>query len=328
MPHNGLSLCGGREMMVARLLSLEEAEKHRGYDRNDDSKYGQSQSSKYSRDDSSWTSSNAGRRESSLGTEPSGSVGWDQHSEEMIQVHGKGSAAALAPTLVIPQPELKPFTSKKGKSEPVLPASKWNREDDGSDEDAKASQGLGLSYSSSGSENAGGMEKVDDADMVTDAVFHHDSSMSEEHRKKLRRIEVAVMEYRESLEERGIRNSEEIEKKVAVHRKRLQSEFGLLDSAEGNIRQSSQKVERKERHEDTRDSSRKRHRSPSHSPQRKSSVRDREKEKKRETDATKDRNRHRDRSKSHETDGERTRDHGKSRSRERDDQDRDRRRKG
>ncbi|KAJ0965813.1 hypothetical protein J5N97_026951 [Dioscorea zingiberensis] len=303
MPHNGLSLCGGREMMVARLLSLEEAEKHRGYDRNDDSKYGQSQSSKYSRDDSSWTSSNAGRRESSLGTEPSGSVGWDQHSEEMIQVHGKGSAAALAPTLVIPQPELKPFTSKKGKSEPVLPASKWNPE------------------------NAGGMEKVDDADMVTDAVFHHDSSMSEEHRKKLRRLEVAVMEYRESLEERGIRNSEEIEKKVAVHRKRLQSEFGLLDSAEGNIKQSSQKVERKERHVDTRDSSRKRHRSPSDSPQRKSSVRDREKEKKRETDATKDRNRHRDRSKSHETDGERTRDHGKSRSRERDDQDRDRRRK-
>lgn len=41
-----------------------------------------------------------------------------------------------------------------------------------------------------------------------------------------------MIEYRESLEERGIRSSEEIERKVASYRRRLQSEFGLSDSAE------------------------------------------------------------------------------------------------
>ncbi|KAJ0965763.1 hypothetical protein J5N97_026901 [Dioscorea zingiberensis] len=95
---------GESRQKPSRLLSLEEAEKHRGYDRNDDSKYGQSQSSKYSRDDSSWTSSNAGREGVQSWNRTIRFAGWDQHSEEMIQVHGKGSAAALAPTLVIPQP--------------------------------------------------------------------------------------------------------------------------------------------------------------------------------------------------------------------------------
>ena len=51
-------------------------------------------------------------------------------------------------------------------------------------------------------------------------------------RQKLRRLEVALIEYRESLEERGIKSSEEIERKVATHRKRLRSEYGLLDSNE------------------------------------------------------------------------------------------------
>lgn len=38
------------------------------------------------------------------------------------------------------------------------------------------------------------------------------------------------MEYRESLEEQGCRSKDEIEKKVVIHRRRLQSEFGLSDS--------------------------------------------------------------------------------------------------
>lgn len=50
------------------------------------------------------------------------------------------------------------------------------------------------------------------------------------HRQKLRRLEVALIEYRESLEERGIKSSDEIERKVAIRRKQLQSEYGLLDS--------------------------------------------------------------------------------------------------
>lgn len=48
----------------------------------------------------------------------------------------------------------------------------------------------------------------------------------------MRRLEVALLEYRESLEERGISSPEEIERKVAIHRKRLESEYGLSDSSE------------------------------------------------------------------------------------------------
>lgn len=57
-------------------------------------------------------------------------------------------------------------------------------------------------------------------------------SMGLLYRQKLRRLEVALIEYRESLEERGIKNLEEIDRKVAMHRKRLQAEFGLSDSGE------------------------------------------------------------------------------------------------
>lgn len=52
------------------------------------------------------------------------------------------------------------------------------------------------------------------------------------YRQKLRLLEATLIEYRESLEERGIKNPEEIERKVAIHRKRLESEFGLSDSIE------------------------------------------------------------------------------------------------
>lgn len=53
-----------------------------------------------------------------------------------------------------------------------------------------------------------------------------------DYRQKLRRLEATLIEYRESLEERGIKNPEEIERKVAIHRKRLESEYGLSDSNE------------------------------------------------------------------------------------------------
>ncbi|XP_058067745.1 protein RRC1-like isoform X2 [Magnolia sinica] len=321
--HNGLSLCGGREMMVARLLNLEEAERQRGYERDDDMRLGQSHSnsSKYSRDE------NVSRRETNLGMEPLASSGWNRYGDEVLESHGKGSAAPLGSTLTIPQPELKAFTKNKGKSEPVLPVSKWAREDDASDdEDRKGARGLGLSYSSSGSENANdGPFKADEQEVTTDSSIptHPDSGMNEEQRQKLRRLEVAVMEYRESLEERGIRSSEEIEKKVAMHRRRLQSEYGLLDSNEdvsGNSKHTAQRtsLERKERHDEGRDSSRKRHRSRSRSPQRKS--RDRE----RENEGDKDRDKHRDRDRGHDPESEKgRREREKSGSRERDDPDRD-----
>lgn len=40
------------------------------------------------------------------------------------------------------------------------------------------------------------------------------------------------MEFRESLEEQGYQSKDEIEKKIAIHRRQLQSQFGLSDSAD------------------------------------------------------------------------------------------------
>ncbi|RWR96892.1 protein RRC1-like protein isoform X2 [Cinnamomum micranthum f. kanehirae] len=335
--HNGLSLCGGREMMVARLLSLEEAENLSRYEREDDRKYGQSHSNpiKYSRDESIWNASNASSRENELGLEPAGSSGWNRYGDEAAKSQDKGFAAPLAQTITIRQPELQAF-SKKREFDPILPASKWAREDDGTDDERKDAHGLGLSYSSSGSENAGGGPgKADEQEVGTDTTVptYPDSSTSEEHRQKLRRLEVSVIEYRETLEERGIRSSEEIERKVASYRRRLQSEFGLsysVEDVQGNKHVAQRtSLERKDKHDESRDSSRKRHRSHSgsRSPQRKSSIRDRD----RDTDGDRDRDRHRDRAR--EADSRRGKEREKSGSRERNDhdksreRDRDRRRK-
>ncbi|KAK3038192.1 hypothetical protein RJ639_030299 [Escallonia herrerae] len=317
--HNGLSLVGGRETMVARLLYLEEAEKQRGFELNDDLKYAQSNpTGRFP----------SGQKETSSGLESMGLSVWSRYGDDEMPSQGKGSVP-LAPTISIPQPGLKAFT----KNVPVLPASKWAREDDESDDEQKRSaRDLGLSYSSSGSENAGdGLSKVEEIEPATDASTPVclDSGMNEEQRQKLRQLEVALMEYRESLEDRGVRSLEEIERKVSIHRKRLQSEYGLFDSlveASGKKRSS---LERRDRMDDFRESSRKRHRSQSgsESPQRKSSGRDKEKE----TEADRDRERHcdrdRDRAREPENDRGRDRDWERDRetsgSREREDHERD-----
>ncbi|KAG8636425.1 hypothetical protein MANES_16G131000v8 [Manihot esculenta] len=318
--HNGLSLIGGREIMVARLLSLEEAEKQRGYELDNDLKFSQSHSStrKFS----------SGHGETYVESEPEGLSGRDLYGEDGMQSQSRDSAS-LATTLPIPQPELKAFT-KKEKNDPVLPVSKWARDDDDSyDEQKKSARDLGLSYSSSGSENAGDDPgKADDEmEFGTDASIsmQPDVGMNEEQRQKLRRLEGALIEYRESLEERGIKSAEEIEKKVAIHRKWLQSEYGLFDSPHdipGNSKRKSS--ERKDRRDDSRESSRKRHRSQSRSqsPQRKTSTRDKEWG----NDSDRERERHRDRDRPHDLESERwERDHHeKSGSKERDDHDRER----
>uniref|UniRef100_A0A1D1YSZ1 U2 snRNP-associated SURP motif-containing protein n=2 Tax=Anthurium amnicola TaxID=1678845 RepID=A0A1D1YSZ1_9ARAE len=311
--HNGLSLCGGREMMVARLLYLEEAEKQRVYDHEDDVRYGQSH--KHSREDSGWSANFTGRRGDNI-EEPMATSGRNRHGEEMVKSDVQGSATELVGTLAIPHPELRTFTSKKEKFEPIFPVSKWAEDDASDEEDKRVSKDLGLGYSSSGSENADGHGKVDEAVAASDSfipAYTHTDIMTEEHRQKLRRLEVAVMEYREFLEEQGIKNSEEIEKKVAVHRRRLKSEFGLADSSEdarGASRHSSQRssLERKERRDDARDSSRKRHRSQSlsDSPVKKS-VREREREgdtSRREKSGSRDRDDH-EKERSKERDGDR-----------------------
>lgn len=48
-------------------------------------------------------------------------------------------------------------------------------------------------------------------------------------RQKFRHVEVALIEYRESLEERDIKSPEEIERKVEIRRRQLLSEYRLLD---------------------------------------------------------------------------------------------------
>ncbi|KAJ6743831.1 RNA PROCESSING PROTEIN [Salix viminalis] len=121
-----------------------------------------------------------------------------------------------------------------------------------------------------------------------------------------------------------LKSLEEIESKVAIHRKWLESKYGLTSSNEdvtGNKRISS---ERRDRHDDNHESSRKRHRSESRSksPQRKLSLRDMV----RGHDSDKDRERHRERDRGHNLESER-RDQDrreKSGSKERDDHDRGR----
>ncbi|XP_022638607.1 protein RRC1 isoform X4 [Vigna radiata var. radiata] len=308
--HNGLSLVGGREMMVARLLSLEEAEKQRGYELDDELKYAHNQvsSGKYS----------SNRQETSAEPEPVGLSSWNHYGDEDLPSQSR-SSVSLASTLPIQQPELKAFT-KKEKSDPVLPASKWAREDDESDdEQRRGGKNLGLSYSSSGSDNVDdGLIKADESESAAGTSFpaHAESGMNEEQRQKLRRLEVALIEYRESLEERGIKNLEEIDKKVESHRKRLQAEYGLSDSGEDG--KTGKTTEKRDRH----DVSRKRHRSrsPSDSPQPKLSGKDKD----REHDLERDRDRQRDRSYDIDIERGKDRHREKSGSRERDDHDKDR----
>ncbi|KAL0738585.1 hypothetical protein Bca4012_014795 [Brassica carinata] len=286
--HNGLSLVGGRVVMVARLLSLEDTEKQRGYEAVDEI-------SKYQQDHSTWE---GGKNEREV------------IRNSYVEVQMKEPM-----TTSIPQPELKAFVEKE-KSDLILPASKWAREDDEADDVQEKSY-------SPGSDNTGGITfKVDDEDLKgNDCVrAQPDNGLDEEQRQKLRRIEVALIEYREALEEQGMKNSEETERKVEIHRKKLEVDFGLSGSNEGNRNQKSI-VERKERHEDSRQSSKKRHRGETHSqsPPRKSLTRERD----HDLDRDMDRGRLRDRERQHDLNRDRDR-REKSSSHDRDDRGRSR----
>jgi U2-associated protein SR140 len=282
--------------MVARLLNLEEAEKERVYEKDVEVKYAQGEQHKTGREDSGLNAPSASR----FGETPNGD-GLDVSRNNMGTAKGRSRESASA--------ELESFPSKKPKYDPVLPASKWSREDDISDdEDRKGGRGLGLSYSSGS--DAGDLGKADTSEVSTDHTSHHqDTIVDEEHRQKLRQIEISVMQYRESLEEQGIRNMDEIERKVASHRRHLQSEYGLSTSTDGaNSRRSSERtsLERKEKHDNAHDYARKRRRSQSRSrsPPRKSQERDR------------DHNRSRDRSHGNDVGRDRVRDKSTSRGRD------------
>ncbi|XP_039025870.1 protein RRC1-like [Hibiscus syriacus] len=311
--HNGLSLVGGREIMVARLISLEDAEKQRNYELDDELKLRSSSSRHLS-----------GHRDANAEPESLGLSEWTRYREDEIHSERKVSVP-LAETFPVPHPELKAFT-KKDKIDPVLPASKWAREDHDSDDEENRSTRL-----SSGSENAGDdPSKADELEFGTrvNTPASSESAINEEQRQKLRRLEVALIEYRESLEEWGIKNAEDIERRVTVHRKRLESEYGLSDSGDGKFARN-----RRDGRDGALDSARKRHHSESRSesPPLKSSDRKRDSENssEKEQERHRDRGRDRDRGRSHDPESERGRDReraylDKSGSRERDEHGRDR----
>ncbi|KAL3500291.1 hypothetical protein ACH5RR_039384 [Cinchona calisaya] len=314
--HNGLSLVGGREMMVARLLYLEEAERQRVYEVDDELKYAQSQSNsaRYP----------SGTKKTSGDTDPMGLSGWNNYEVEM-QLKRKGDVASLQEN---PIGHELPSYSNEGKNDLILPASKWAREEDeGDDEQTRSPRDLGLTYSSSGSENAGdGLGKSEEPEFANDVSksSHSETGLNEEQRQKLRHVEVELIKYREYLEEQSIKSLDEIEREVEIRRRRLLSEYGLLDVNEDASGKKTSSLERKNRRDDLREPSRKRHRSRSrsNSPQRKSSSKDRN----RDSDINRNRERRQERERhglESERGRDRERDREKSGSRERDDHDRD-----
>lgn len=236
--HNGLSTRGGREVMVARLLSLEEAEKQKNQEQDDETLGMQGYSvlgkgnagregdqvfrgkgeERWS-SSGGWTEVGSGWREVSrsdrehaaepengndapsarrrivenasylAGQWPQYEGDDDRDSRVSAQKQGKlmdpgGTFGALPTTLSLPTPELKSFT-KAERGDPLLPASKWAREDDASDDDKQASKGLGLGYSSSGSDEifatSPNVDKQENrADSAAGAA--NDSSLDEERR--------------------------------------------------------------------------------------------------------------------------------------------------
>lgn len=175
--HNGLSLCGGREIMVARLLNLEEAERQRGYDPKDELRFRHRETGRFAGDNCNLDIDNDSSREV---REPLAAFGRNVHCEEAIEVYNISSSVDLVPSLVIPQSEMRAFTDQNEKSEHLLPVSKWARDDNSEDEDNKESQGLALSYSSSSSENGNfNHAKAAEPGVMTQS---DGSGISEEHR--------------------------------------------------------------------------------------------------------------------------------------------------
>lgn len=120
---------------------------------------------------------------------------------------------------------------------PILQALKWTYEDDGTDaEDKPEIEKLSLNYSSSGSDD---MFESSGNDMEREAIVESYSTtiggsrMDEACRQNLFQLEALIIEYHESLEERGTTSVEEIERKFSAHRKRLEVEYGLMDYLNG-----------------------------------------------------------------------------------------------
>lgn len=220
--HNGLSTRGGREVMVARLLSLEEAEKQKNQEQEEDTRAAQGYlkpSIAAAKDVSDIGTKGRGEETRGARTELGG--GWREvsrferllqnvsdngdHNEaadyensapqprsgypEAEEMRSKAisrrtgatpgsSSGMVSSTIPIPLPGLKAFGEKSEKAEPVLPASKWTREDGSSDNENADDKGLGLGYSSDGSEELRNPDTKGDKMEFSVA----DTSMDEERR--------------------------------------------------------------------------------------------------------------------------------------------------
>ena len=217
--HNGLSIRGGTEVMVARLLSLEEAEKQKNQEQEEEIIAAQDYlklsvlAAKESSDTGvrvrgeetrgAWTEIGSGWREVSRfetllqdvsdNGDHSGTADYQDTTAQLKSGYSEAEDAILkdiswrtgatpsslsgvvSSTLPIPMPGLKVFGEK---AEPVLPASKWTREDGSSDNENEDDKGLGLGYSDDGSEDLPKTDIKGDKQEYSVA----DSSMDEERR--------------------------------------------------------------------------------------------------------------------------------------------------
>ena len=199
--HNGLSLRGGKEVMVARLLSLGDAEKLKNQEQDDGMQSLLRYGAEKTGGDGKWGGGKSWAE--------SGLKGYNSDKLRIDDTHIRGNESTydskgqvvsaynihdgqidadtpklLSSTLTIPPPELKAFQTKPQNAEPVLPASKWTRDED-EDEDIDKSKGLGLSYSSSDGEDM--FENSDrvsrpDLGLETSLAAANDNSMDEERR--------------------------------------------------------------------------------------------------------------------------------------------------
>ncbi|GLJ44699.1 hypothetical protein SUGI_0939730 [Cryptomeria japonica] len=162
----------------------------------------------------------AGREQRELSQNLGDSSGWPYHKDGMQQ-----SALTLSPKLAIPQPELKPFASKSRKTEPILPASKWTREDEGGDVEGKQdAQGLGLGYSSSGSEDSHGIEKGERQEATVDSfplANEHRNSSSKKHAHSHRSHSMSPHKASRDRERERKRKLEEAKRKLSDAESRL-----------------------------------------------------------------------------------------------------------
>jgi U2-associated protein SR140 len=191
--HNGLSIRGGTEVMVARLLSLEEAEKQKNQEQEEEIRAAQGylKSSAAAAKEGSdtgvrvrgeetrgaWTQIESGWREPKSGY-PEAEDARLKDDSRHTGATPSGLSGVVSSTLPIPMLGLKVFGEKSEKAEPVLPASKWTREDGSSDNENEDDKGLGLGYSSDDSEDLTKMDTKGDKPEYTVA----DSSMDEERR--------------------------------------------------------------------------------------------------------------------------------------------------